>query len=125
MMLQYRSELKPSKVKFLHNEDFRNPEINSCLILWECRIPLEEDGINEMYIEIKKVEISYCRWLGNPNYEDIKKDEEITIIEFNNPRTRIRFIDKLPIVRIKPVEIYVGFCDEAKEYRINCIEFSK
>ena len=67
MILQYRTNMESANVKFLHKEDFRSPEIEECIILWECRIPLDADGINDMYIEVKKVEISYKRYIGNPN----------------------------------------------------------
>ena len=126
MILQYRTKIKPEKVHFLHHEDFREPQIQDCLISWECRIPLKEDGITEMYIETKEVCISYRRWLGNPNEnEEITLDKETTIETFRDCNVRVRFIDKNLRPSIKPVEIYIEYNDNTEENEATLIEFSK
>ena len=131
MILQYRTTIDSKKVRFLHREDFRAPEIGECIISWECRIPLKEDGITEIYIAIKKVELTYKRYLGNPNNgEEILLSQEITKETFQKQHhqtidCRTRFIDRRPTPCIKPVEIWVEYSDTIEENIVTLIEFSK
>jgi hypothetical protein len=126
MILQYRTYINTDKVRFLHHEDYRAPEIEKCFISWNCRIPLQEDGITKFYIDIDLVVLKYRRYLGNPNKnEEIFLSHKVETESWSKPRCRTRFIDSRPTPYIKPVEIFIGYSDIKEENIVNLIEFSK
>ena len=123
MILQYRTQIMPDKVHWLHDEDFREPEILECFISWNCRIPLKEYGLTELYIDIQSVDIQYKRYLGNPNHEDIVLSDDVEFKWWDKPNCRTRFIDGSPTPTILPIEVWIGH--ENDECVVKQIEFSK
>ena len=129
MRLEYKTKINKRNVTMLHNDDFYPCEIEDCIISWSCRISMQREGLTDIRVDVKKIEIYYYRLDEKGNR--FKVTRECEFIEQDNlclgiiePHiTRIRFIDKNPNPSIKPVGLWVNY--EDGKYSTPVVEFTK
>ena len=119
MRLEFKTHIESREVTFLHEEDYYPWEIEECLIFWNCRIPVEREGLTKIEVDVKVIKIKYYRL----NEKQEKLDLIARELKLEPRVTRVRFIDKNPNPSIKPVGLWVSY--ENEKFTTPVVEFTK